>query len=72
MLYVFVEDVDETYKKALELNATSLMEPKDQFYGYREAGIKDSYGNQWWIAKQQEELSQEEVEKRLKEIQKKD
>ncbi len=38
----------------------------NQFYGDRTAGIKDVYGNQWWIATHVEDLSQEELEKRMK------
>ena len=45
--FIYVEDADETYKKALELGCTSLREPSDQEYG-RSAGIQDPYGNQWW------------------------
>lgn len=66
MNYVFVDDVDETYNKAIEQGATSLMEPIDQFYGNREAGLKDPQGNQWWIAKQIEKLSPEELQERMK------
>ncbi len=67
MNYVFVEDVDETYRLAIKHGATSLMEPVDQFYGNREAGLKDPQGNQWWIARQIEELTSEEMQKRLDE-----
>ncbi len=67
MIYVFVEDVDETYKTALVQKATSMREPENQFYGYREAGFKDEHGNQWWVAQVVEELSTEEIEKRLHE-----
>lgn len=49
-LYVYVDNVDETYKKALEAGAKSIREPEDQFYGDRNAGVKDSSGNIWFIA----------------------
>ena len=42
MLYIYVEDTDATYKLALEKGATSVMEPADQFYGDRNAAVKDS------------------------------
>lgn len=71
MIYVFVESVDETYKRALELNATSIREPENQFYGFREAGIKDEQGNVWWIAQQIEKLSSEDFQQRMNELQKK-
>src|SRR3989442_4434617 len=39
---------------ALKAGATSLREPMDAFYGDRTAGVKDSFGNSWWIATHQE------------------
>jgi len=49
-LHLYVPDADAVYKRALEAGATSLEEPVDQFYGDREAGVKDPTGNVWWIA----------------------
>ncbi|MGY0036345.1 VOC family protein [Pedobacter sp. NJ-S-72] len=47
-LFVYVENADKTYKKALEAGAESLMGLSDQNYG-RTCGIKDQFGNVWWI-----------------------
>ncbi|HYG40838.1 MAG TPA: VOC family protein [Cytophagales bacterium] len=47
-MFIYVEDVDKTYKKALEQGATSLMEIEDKEYG-RSGGIRDPFGNVWWI-----------------------
>jgi uncharacterized glyoxalase superfamily protein PhnB len=63
-LYIYVRDADATYKRALEAGATSVMEPADQFYGDRNAGVRDSCGNLWWIATHIEDLTREEIEKR--------
>lgn len=49
-LHLYVADADEVYRRALEAGGTSVEEPVDQFYGDREAGIKDPTGNIWWIA----------------------
>lgn len=49
-LHVYVPDADAVYQRALDAGATSLEEPVDQFYGDREAGVKDPTGNVWWIA----------------------
>ncbi len=46
-LYLYVHDADAVYKRALEAGAESLMEPADQFYGDRNAGVKDPTGNTW-------------------------
>jgi len=64
MLYLYIEDVDSVYRKAIQAGARSLKEPEDQFYGDRNAGIQDPCGNQWWIATHIEDLSKEEIDKR--------
>jgi PhnB protein len=66
MVNVYTEDVDAAYKRALALGAASLREPSNQFYGDRTAGVKDAHGNQWWIATHIEDVSPEELEKRMK------
>src|SRR2546429_13421 len=65
-LYVHVENVDMTFKRGLDTGASSVQEPADQFYGDRTAGFKDPTGNYWWIAQRMEEVSAEELERRLK------
>jgi uncharacterized glyoxalase superfamily protein PhnB len=47
-MFIYVENADETYKKALEHGATSVMEPADQHYG-RSSGVVDANDNTWWI-----------------------
>lgn len=49
-LHLYVPDADEVYRRAMAAGSTSLEEPVDQFYGDREAGVKDPTGNIWWIA----------------------
>jgi PhnB protein len=49
-LHVYVPDADAAYHRALTAGAVSVEEPVDQFYGDREAGVKDPTGNVWWIA----------------------
>jgi PhnB protein len=48
--YMYVPNVDATYSRALNAGATSTSEPADQSYGDRSAGVKDPFGNQWYIA----------------------
>ena len=71
MLYIYVEDTDAAYKLALEKGATSVMEPADQFYGDRNAAVKDSNSISWWIATHIEDVSAEEVQRRNEERAKK-
>ena len=47
-MFLYVNNADETYKKALDLDAISIQEPSDQPYG-RSCGVLDAFGNTWWI-----------------------
>ncbi len=50
MFYLYVPDVDAVYHRAVAAGAASLSAPQDQPYGDRNAGVKDSFGNEWYIA----------------------
>jgi PhnB protein len=63
-IYLYVNDADAVYQRALQAGATTMMEPGDQFWGDRQAGIKDPVGNFWWIATHKEDVSPEELAKR--------
>src|SRR5262245_32176477 len=56
--------VDATYRRALELGATSLEEPKNQPWGYRAGSLKDSGGNRWTICAIVEIVTREEILRR--------
>ncbi len=49
-VYLYVLDVDTTFRRATALGAQPLREPADQTWGDRVAGVKDPSGNTWWIA----------------------
>ena len=68
MLYLYVDDVDATYRQALNANGTSVREPVDEFYGDRSAGIRDEWNNQWWVATHIEDVNNEEMERRKEEF----
>jgi PhnB protein len=53
-IYVYVPDVDAAYGRALEAGATEISPPEDKPYDERAAGVKDTFGNTWWIATYQE------------------
>jgi PhnB protein len=68
MIHLYVENADATYETALQAGGSSIMEPKDEFYGDRAAGVKDPTGNNWWIATHKEDVSSAEIDKRVKEL----
>jgi PhnB protein len=66
MIYLYLEDTDAAYKRALQAGASSLREPTDMFYGDRNAAVTDPVGNQWWIATHVEDVPPEEMQRRMK------
>jgi uncharacterized glyoxalase superfamily protein PhnB len=49
-LYVYVNDVDATYQRALGARARTIEEPFDTPYGDRRCMVEDAWGNTWQIA----------------------
>jgi PhnB protein len=49
-VYVYVDDVDATYRRALAAGASSLGEPSDRPFQERTASVRDSFGNVWYLA----------------------
>jgi PhnB protein len=65
-IYLYVENTDAMYENALKAGGTSMMEPNDEFWGDRHAAVRDPNGNYWWIATHQEDVSDEEIDNRVK------
>jgi PhnB protein len=63
-LYLYVDDADATYRKALDAGGESIGAPDNMFWGDRVATIKDFAGNKWWIATHVEDVSSGELERR--------
>ena len=53
-LYVYVDDVERRYRRALDAGATSLEAPLDTPYGDRRAMVRDRFGNVYQIARRAE------------------
>ncbi len=64
-LMVYVADVDATYKKALAGGAREIRALANQFYGDRSGTITDPFGHQWTIATHVEDVSPEEMQRRM-------
>jgi PhnB protein len=48
--YLYVDDCDALYRRALTSGATSLTPPADQPYRDRIAGVHDPFGNTWYLS----------------------
>lgn len=64
-LMIYVPDVDAAFTKALSAGATQVRPVEDQFYGDRTGTLKDPFGYQWTIGTHVEDLSQEEIKRRM-------
>ena len=69
-LYVYVDDVDATYQRALKAGATSVRAPENAFYGDRTSSVQDPFGNMWGIATHVEDVPPDEMERRAEAFQK--
>jgi uncharacterized glyoxalase superfamily protein PhnB len=67
-LYVYVQDVDKSFRRAVEAGAKSLMAPTDMFWGDRFGTVEDPSGHRWGLATHKEDPSPEEMARRQKEF----
>jgi uncharacterized glyoxalase superfamily protein PhnB len=61
----YVPDVDVVHQRAVEAGARSVQEPGDVVHGDRMATVIDPFGNQWTVASRIEQISVEELHRRL-------
>jgi PhnB protein len=61
----YCDDVDAVFTRAVSLGATSEMAPADQFWGDRMGNLVDPFGHKWAIATHTEDVSPEEMRKRM-------
>jgi PhnB protein len=63
--FIYVEDVDAVVARAVELGATLVRAPQDQFYGDRDGFIVDPFGHGWTVATHVEDVSPDELARRM-------
>jgi PhnB protein len=63
--FIYVTDVDAVVARAVELGATLVRAPEDQFYGDRDAFIVDPFGHGWTVATHVEDVSPDEMGRRM-------
>ncbi len=64
-IHLYVPDVDKTYAQAVAAGATSTMPVADMPWGDRYGKLKDPFGHEWSIGTHKEDLTPEELDKRM-------
>ena len=67
-LYMYVEDVDAFFTKAIAAGAKATMAVSDQFDGDRRGTLTDPFGHVWLLATRKEDVSFEEMQKRFEKL----
>ena len=62
---VYVDDVDATYAHAVATGMVAVAEPKDEFWGDRNARVSDGHGYEWTLAQHVEDVSEDEMARRV-------
>jgi PhnB protein len=64
---LYVENVDDVWKRAIDAGATEVQPVEDKFYGDRSGSFKDPFGHSWHLMTHIEDVPPEEMEKRAAE-----
>lgn len=64
-IMIYVEDVDTVYKRAIDAGGNEVKPLQDQFYGDRSGTLTDPFGHVWTIATHKEDVSMEEMNRRM-------
>jgi PhnB protein len=64
-IFLYVEDVDATYARAVKAGASSVEAPNDKPYGDRSGWVVDGHGITWFISTRKEDLTDAEIVKRM-------
>ena len=65
-IFLYVPDVDATFKQAISAGAKEVMAVTDQFWGDRYGKVADPFGHAWNLATHKEDLTPAEIEERAK------
>ena len=64
-IFLYVEDVDDVFRKAVAAGAKPTLTPQQMFWGDRYAKISDPFGHHWQIATHVEDVPPDEMERRM-------
>jgi PhnB protein len=70
-LCIYVQDVDAVFDRAVSAGAKVVRAVQDQFYGDRSGTVEDPFGHKWTIATHKEDVSSEEMQRRMQAFMKK-
>ena len=62
---LYVNDADSVFKQAVAAGGQAVRPPENMFYGDRMGGVIDKWGNHWWIGTHVEDVSPEEMQRRM-------
>jgi len=61
--FVYSENVDAAWKRAVDAGGKPVMPLDDQFWGDRAGCFVDPFGHQWWLAQRIQDMTPEELKK---------
>jgi PhnB protein len=64
-IMIYVDDVDTIFNQAIAAGGEQQKPLQDQFYGDRSGTLKDPFGHVWHVATHVEDVSPEEMDKRI-------
>jgi PhnB protein len=67
-LFIYTEDVDSVYKRAVKAGGRADMQPSDMFWGDRYGTFTDPFGHQWGVATHIEDVAPAEMQRRFEEM----
>lgn len=70
-IHLYVEKVDDVFAQAVAAGAKVERPLQNQFYGDRSGALVDPFGHKWHVATHVEDVSEEELQRRLQEAMKK-
>jgi PhnB protein len=67
-IFLYVDDVDSSFQRALDAGATATMPVETQFWSDRSGSVTDPYGHHWSLATHVEDVAPDEIERRAREV----
>jgi PhnB protein len=61
--FIYLNDVDKAWQRALDAGATQIMPLADMFWGDRAGCVSDPFGHKWWLAQHVADLTPEEIKR---------